>query len=184
MAQNRLFPILCTLVQSRQTTAQALADRFAVSARTIYRDLGLLQQAGIPLRVSKGKGGGIELRLPPEQAVQLLTGLCADGKPCFSGDPDTELAALRSRMDEIRPLSQHSGVRLYFRPEVADRVRGEVPNYTQQPDGSLVAELSLPDTPGALRWLLSFGLGCVVLEPPELREKLAQKLRDMIEYYI
>ena len=40
----------------RVTTAGELAQRFGVSLRTIYRDLGTLEQAGIPLCAEPGKG--------------------------------------------------------------------------------------------------------------------------------
>jgi predicted DNA-binding transcriptional regulator YafY len=39
----------------------SLAERFEVSSRTIYRDIETLSSAGIPVYMSKGKGGGISL---------------------------------------------------------------------------------------------------------------------------
>jgi len=38
-----------------------LAERFEVSVRTIYRDVEVLSQAGVPIYTSQGKGGGISL---------------------------------------------------------------------------------------------------------------------------
>ncbi len=61
MQINRLFEIIYILLEKRTVTAAELAQRFEVSARTVYRDVETLSQAGIPIYMSKGKGGGISL---------------------------------------------------------------------------------------------------------------------------
>ena len=61
MQINRLFEIIYILLEKQSVTASELASRFEVSARTIYRDVETLSQAGIPIYMSKGKGGGISL---------------------------------------------------------------------------------------------------------------------------
>ncbi len=61
MQINRLFEIVYILLENKTITATELAERFEVSARTIYRDVETLSQAGIPIYMSKGKGGGISL---------------------------------------------------------------------------------------------------------------------------
>jgi predicted DNA-binding transcriptional regulator YafY len=40
-------------------TATELAAKFAVSVRTIYRDIRALEEAGIPLYVEEGRGYSI-----------------------------------------------------------------------------------------------------------------------------
>ncbi|MEZ4398897.1 MAG: HTH domain-containing protein [Kofleriaceae bacterium] len=66
----RLFA-LAEALRARRTgvTAEQLADRFGVTIRTIYRDLATLQDAGLPLRADRGRGGGYALdksyQLPP-----------------------------------------------------------------------------------------------------------------------
>jgi len=68
--KSRLFA-LAEALRARRTgvTAQQLADRFGVTLRTIYRDLEALQDAGLPLRADRGRGGGYALdksyQLPP-----------------------------------------------------------------------------------------------------------------------
>src|SRR5215470_17230454 len=68
--QSRLFAIAEAL-RARRTgvTAGELAQRFGVTLRTIYRDLDALQDAGLPLRADRGRGGGYALdkayQLPP-----------------------------------------------------------------------------------------------------------------------
>ena len=61
MQINRLFEIVYILLDKKVVTSKELAERFEVSSRTIYRDIGTLSSAGIPVYMSKGKGGGISL---------------------------------------------------------------------------------------------------------------------------
>ena len=68
--KSRMFAVAEAL-RARRTgvTAQELADRFGVTLRTIYRDLEALQDAGMPIRADRGRGGGYALdktyQLPP-----------------------------------------------------------------------------------------------------------------------
>ena len=61
MQINRLFEIIYILLERKTVTARELATHFEVSVRTIYRDIEILSTAGIPVYMSKGKGGGISL---------------------------------------------------------------------------------------------------------------------------
>lgn len=61
MQINRLFEIVYILLEKKGVTSKELAQRFEVSTRTIYRDIETLSSAGIPVYMSKGKGGGISL---------------------------------------------------------------------------------------------------------------------------
>ncbi len=59
MQVNRLFEIIYLLLNKKQMTAKELSEHFEVSQRTIYRDIEVLSQAGMPIYTSKGKGGGV-----------------------------------------------------------------------------------------------------------------------------
>lgn len=61
MQTNRLFEIVYMLLARPAVTAKELAEHFAVSTRTIYRDIEALSAAGIPVYMCQGKGGGIRL---------------------------------------------------------------------------------------------------------------------------
>lgn len=67
---ERLFA-LAEHLRARRTgvTAEALAARFGVTVRTIYRDLDTLRAASLPLAAERGRGGGYALdrhySLPP-----------------------------------------------------------------------------------------------------------------------
>jgi len=86
--QSRLFALAEHLRGRRTgTTAQALAERFGVSVRTIHRDLDALREASLPLSAERGRGGGFALdrayTLPPvnlsprEAAVLVVLGAYA-----------------------------------------------------------------------------------------------------------
>jgi len=67
---ERLFA-LAEYLRGRRTgvTAGALAERFGVTLRTIYRDLDTLRDASMPIAAERGRGGGYALdrdySLPP-----------------------------------------------------------------------------------------------------------------------
>ena len=61
MQINRLFEMVYILMDRKKMTAKELSDHFEVSQRTVYRDIEILNSAGIPVSANKGKGGGIEL---------------------------------------------------------------------------------------------------------------------------
>jgi predicted DNA-binding transcriptional regulator YafY len=61
MRISRLFEIVYILMAHKMKTAKELAEHFEVSVRTVYRDVEMLAEAGIPIYASQGKGGGISL---------------------------------------------------------------------------------------------------------------------------
>lgn len=62
MAENRLFQMVYLLLEKRRMTAMEMANYFEVSIRTIYRDIDILSNAGIPVYTIQGKGGGISIQ--------------------------------------------------------------------------------------------------------------------------
>jgi len=61
MKIDRLFAITNILIDKRSVTAAELAQKFQVSARTIYRDIEILSTNGVPVITLQGKGGGISI---------------------------------------------------------------------------------------------------------------------------
>jgi predicted DNA-binding transcriptional regulator YafY len=105
---ERLFA-LAEYLRGRRTgvTAAALAERFGVTIRTIYRDLEALRAASMPIGAERGPGGGYALdrsySLPPvnftarEAAVLVALGRFARDMRLFPFS-----ATLDSALDKVR----------------------------------------------------------------------------------
>ncbi len=77
---DRVTAILIHLQSKKVVKAQAIADRFNISLRTVYRDIKTLEEAGVPIIGEAGLGYSIMdgYRLPPvmftpEEATAFIT---------------------------------------------------------------------------------------------------------------
>ena len=61
MKESRLFRILYYILENGRTSAPVLAKQFEVSVRTIYRDIDVISSAGIPIYVTPGRNGGVQI---------------------------------------------------------------------------------------------------------------------------
>jgi predicted DNA-binding transcriptional regulator YafY len=114
---ERLFA-LAEYLRGRRTgvTAEALAERFGVTVRTIYRDLDTLRAAALPVSAESGPGGGYALdrsySLPPvnftarEAALILALGKFAIDMRLL---PFSE--TLQSGLDKVRAALSTSAQR-------------------------------------------------------------------------
>lgn len=121
---ERLFA-LAEHLRARRTgvTAEALAEKFGVTVRTIYRDLDTLRAASLPLAAERGRGGGYALdksyTLPPvnftarEAALLVALGRFASETRLL---PFTE--TLDRALDKVRGALSASAQR-----ELAGRLR-------------------------------------------------------------
>ena len=64
MRASRLLSILILLQLRGRLTAEALADEFEVSVRTIYRDIDELSASGVLVYADRGPGGGTRPSFP------------------------------------------------------------------------------------------------------------------------
>lgn len=75
MRADRLISLIVLLQSKHRLTAPQLALELEVSERTIYRDVEALIFAGVPIKVRRGKRGGLSL---PDYYRTDLTGLNPD----------------------------------------------------------------------------------------------------------
>src|SRR5437588_174951 len=83
MRASRLIALLLELQARPHVTAAELAERLEVSVRTIYRDTGALQAAGVPLWTEAGPG----------RAARRPAGARAEGRAVVPGRRPPQAAA-------------------------------------------------------------------------------------------
>ncbi len=115
---DRLFQIVQLLRSRRLTTARWLAERLAVSERTVYRDVRDLSLSGVPIEGEAGVGYTLrhKLDLPPLMfdrdeldALKLGARIVASwGDPALAKAAETALAKVRNVLpDDLRRTSAH-----------------------------------------------------------------------------
>jgi predicted DNA-binding transcriptional regulator YafY len=137
---ERLFAV-AEYLRGRRTgvTAEALAERFQVTVRTIYRDLDALRAASLPIGAERGPGGGYALdrsySLPPvnftprEAALLVALGRFAISMRLLPFSETLESAldkvraalstsAQRELLKRLEELSFHGVPALPSKPEV------------------------------------------------------------------
>ncbi|MEL6913252.1 MAG: YafY family protein [Pseudomonadota bacterium] len=114
---DRLVSLITVLRDGRRHRAEDLAERLAVSLRTVYRDMDVLAASGIPVEGTRGLGYQITaaITLPPLNltAVELEAlhlGLSAVGE---GGDEELRDAAraLSAKVDAALPEERHGAPR-------------------------------------------------------------------------
>jgi predicted DNA-binding transcriptional regulator YafY len=133
---DRLYALVEELraIAPRPRSARWLAGRFEVSARTVERDIGALQQSGVPIYAEPGRTGGYCLdkartlppvNLTPGEAVAMALALQGlEGTP-FQATAGTALRKLVAAMqaDDARAARELAGrVHLIRRDEPGSRV--------------------------------------------------------------
>ncbi len=127
MRASRLLSMLLLLQAKGRVTAQALAEEFEVSVRTVYRDVDDLSAAGVPVYAERGPGGGFALL---DGYRTRLTGMTAAEVETLSiaglGGPAAELGLaerlhaaqlkLLAALPEARPEGSRIGARLHVDP--------------------------------------------------------------------
>ncbi|MCW2885711.1 MAG: hypothetical protein QOE54_5645 [Streptosporangiaceae bacterium] len=138
---DRLYALVEELraIAPRRRSARELAERHEVSIRTIERDIGALQQAGVPIYADVGRRGGYALdknmTLPPlnftpQEAVAMAIALSRAADTPFARAsqsamtkimavmPDRDAAAARELADRVRLLERSEPVVPQFSAEV------------------------------------------------------------------
>lgn len=108
MKLERLLAIIMLLMNRGRMTAKELAEYFEVSVRTIYRDLEVIDQAGIPIVTYQGANGGVGIVdrykmdkqvLKPDEVLSIVAAL----KGVNSTLDDRRLQHIEEKMKTLIP---------------------------------------------------------------------------------
>ena len=107
MQPQRLFEIVYLLMDRGTSTTAELADQLEVSERTVRRDVDALSAAGVPVYMTRGKGGGVHLMdgyvldrsvLSEREQSDIMAALSALNRTGASGEASDETAARLGRL--------------------------------------------------------------------------------------
>lgn len=115
MKYQTMIDILMLLLSGKKMTAETIAERYGISARTVYRYIEELNICGIPVDVARGRYGGISIadtyKLPAGFFTRGEYSACINALNAMSSqinDPDIITAAeklRRQQKSERRDLS-------------------------------------------------------------------------------
>ena len=110
---GRLLDLLSLLQARRDWSGAELADRLAVSRRTIRRDVERLRDLGYPVESLTGPAGGYRLRagtaMPPlllndDEAIAIAVGLRTAARASVSGIEEAAVGALL-KLEQVLPAN-------------------------------------------------------------------------------
>jgi predicted DNA-binding transcriptional regulator YafY len=108
---SRLLELLSLLQERRDWPGSALAERLAVSGRTVRRDVERLRELGYPVESLTGPAGGYRLRagtaMPPlllddDEAIAIAVGLSTAARSSVTGIEETAVRAL-VKLEQVLP---------------------------------------------------------------------------------
>lgn len=109
---NRTLLLLSLLQSGGEWSVPALAERLAVSPRTVRRDAHRLRDLGYDVRSRPGPGAGYRLRpgtrIPPllldaDEVTAIVTGLLV--LEAWSPDDDPGAAVIRGKLEQVLPAA-------------------------------------------------------------------------------
>jgi predicted DNA-binding transcriptional regulator YafY len=142
---GRLLRLLSLLQARRDWTSGELAERLAVSTRTIRNDVARLRELGYPLEARPGVAGGYRLgsegSLPPlllddDEAVAVAVGLRTVASGSLAGIEETSLRAM-AKLHQVLPS------RLRHRVAAVESATVPVPFRGPRLDPDLLTTVSL-----------------------------------------
>lgn len=131
---SRLSAILTMLQSKRLLTATAIAKKFGISIRTVYRDIRALEDSGIPICTEEGKGYSLMegFALPPVMFTETEANALITAAHLVANNTDQSFikhhteaitkikAVLRSTTnDKVDLLSERMQLRRYHSPVTA-----------------------------------------------------------------
>lgn len=134
MRASRLLRILLILQNRGRQTSQQLARELEVAPRTILRDVDAMSEAGLPILILQGQGGGIELGF---NYRTRLTGLTAQ-----------EAEAMAIQLATIQPALDALGLRAVFetaRAKLLESLPDRTRTICQQTGERFIVQEEKPD---------------------------------------
>lgn len=107
---TRLVAIQVILQSKRLITAAEIAKRFAISKRTVYRDIKALEEAGLPIYNVEGKGYSLVdgFSLAPIQFTEEEANALITGHKFISRNKDASLVKHHQlAIDKVRAVLRH-----------------------------------------------------------------------------
>lgn len=160
MRAGRLLGLMLILQDGRRHTADELAERLQVSARTILRDLEALSGAGVPVYATRGPRGGFQLLDTFTSRVESVPrGLVA---------PHGQLRRVRVRIAPVAlQVALVNGRPEGWRPRPVTTTAEEHPDWIE-------GSFRFDSYESAVRELLALTPDVEVLLPTELRAEMAR----------
>lgn len=106
---SRITAILIQFLSRRLVNSQMLADKFGVSVRTIYRDIKLLESAGVPIMTEEGKGYSLMdgFKVPPIMLTETEANALLTAELIIQSSKDTsligEFASVTAKIKAVLP---------------------------------------------------------------------------------
>lgn len=108
---SRITAILIQFLSRRLVNSTALADKFNVSVRTIYRDIKLLESAGVPILTEEGRGYSLMdgYKVPPIMLTETEANALLTAELIIQSSKDTslitEFASVTAKIKAVLPRS-------------------------------------------------------------------------------
>lgn len=110
---RRLYDLVQIMCDGQLHTASELADRLGVSERTIWRDMAVMSESGIPVEGERGLGYILRsaLVLPPTMltAAELEATVSGLRREARYGD-EVHARAARTMLDKLATLLPQAGI--------------------------------------------------------------------------
>jgi predicted DNA-binding transcriptional regulator YafY len=141
---NRLTALLLLLQTRRVVTSDQLAERFSVSRRTIYRDIRVLEEAGVPILSEAGVGYALArgYHLPPVMFTRDQAGALITGGKLMASFADLAVSEnYQEALDKIRSVLDRADQRYLERLEDHMAVLSPPGKPPTRGDGRMLARL-------------------------------------------